>query len=175
MFSETKLLRPSGVRLLLALIVAMAMAGILAVPAWAAPSLAINKQGPATVTKGASFSYMLTVSNPGDATTTGVTVTDQLPPGVALRAPLPSGCTATSGANGQITVSCNVGDLGVNQLVPLRLNVTAPRTPGTISNLGTATSTNATSSTSNTVTTTVKLKKKHHRHRRHHHHRRWWR
>jgi uncharacterized repeat protein (TIGR01451 family) len=169
LFSETKLLRPSGLRLLLALIVAMAMAGILAVPAWAAPSLAINKQGPATVTKGASFSYMLTVSNPGDATTTGVMVTDQLPSGVTLRAPLPSGCTATSGASGQITVSCNVGDLGMNQLVPLRLNVTAPKTLGTISNQGTATSTNVPAITSNTVTTTVKAKKKkHHRHHRHH-------
>ncbi|MEA2218861.1 MAG: hypothetical protein QOJ35_1487 [Solirubrobacteraceae bacterium] len=70
--------------------------------------LSIAKTGPATVTAGGELTYVLTAANHGPSPATGVTVTDQLPAGIAYVS-----STASQGscaAAGQ-TITCAVGSL----------------------------------------------------------------
>ncbi len=51
---------------------------------WSSPQLALRKSGPSTATLGATMTYRIEVSNPGDVTANNVVVEDALPPNTSF-------------------------------------------------------------------------------------------
>jgi uncharacterized repeat protein (TIGR01451 family) len=96
----------------------------------AADLVLTNTVAPNPVAQGQSLNYTLTVTNLGPSMATSVTVTDALPPGVALvsAATTQGSCTNIGG-----TVFCNLGNLAVATNAVLTVVVTPP-TPGIITN-----------------------------------------
>lgn len=117
-------------------------------PSWAQvvtdADLSITKDGPEQVEPGQQFDYVLTVSNAaGAATATGVTVRDLLPPGVRFVESDPAICTpALPNAEDRVEVICTVGDLPAGESETITLTVTAPTTPGEITNRASASADN---------------------------------
>lgn len=117
--------------------------------------LSMNKNGPASVGVGATFSYTLSVFNAGPSTATSVSVSDTLPPGLSfVFASGPSGpCTYTPP-----NVTCGMGSIAPLASANAILTVRAPASPATINNTATATAlepdVNALNNTS-TATTNV--------------------
>ena len=81
--------------------------GIITVVSGGTPSLTINKSGPVTATTGAHITYVITVTNDGDADAMGLVITDVVPSGAhyvsggtldanTVRWAVPSLATATS-------------------------------------------------------------------------------
>jgi uncharacterized repeat protein (TIGR01451 family) len=102
------------------------------------PALSVNKTGPARAIAGATAAYRITLTNVGDATATGVTLTDIVPPGMMLVG-RPAG-TTVAGKN----VRWTLGDLAPNQSVSATVRLRSSRTiSGRRCNLARATSTNA--------------------------------
>ena len=94
--------------------------------------LALGKgASPDPVNTGDTLKYTLSVDNNGLSTATGTTLTDILPPGVSYQS-----ATASQGTCGHSagTVTCDLGDLGVGATATVEILVTAPSTPGTITN-----------------------------------------
>lgn len=97
----------------------------------------------ATVTAGDPVGYLITVSNTGAATATGVTLTDTLPANTGLTwtvSPAVAACSITTG-----TLTCNFGSIGAGGNG--HVHVTSPTssaTCGSISNSASATATNQT-------------------------------
>src|SRR6266511_3629721 len=80
---------------------------------------------------GSGFTYSATVFNNGDDDATAVVLTDPLPAGVGFVSATPSQgtCNNVSG-----TVTCNLGALALNDTVTVDIAVTAPASPGMITN-----------------------------------------
>jgi uncharacterized repeat protein (TIGR01451 family) len=92
---------------------------------------------PNPVAPGGTLTYHLTVTNNGTpampATTSGVTLTDVLPAGVTFVSATPS----TGSCSGTSTVTCNLGIFPSGATATVDIVVTAPNTPGTITNTAT--------------------------------------
>lgn len=94
-----------------------------------------DSQDPSTIN--GSLGYMLDVTNNGPDTATNVVVTDTLPGNVTFQSASTSqGACSESGG----TVTCNVGDIANGDSVEVNILVTAPPTPGTITNTASVTS-----------------------------------
>jgi uncharacterized repeat protein (TIGR01451 family)/MYXO-CTERM domain-containing protein len=109
--------------------------------------------GPNPVGTGGNESYSVNVANGGPIASGPVTVTDTLPTGATFAGATGTGwtCTVASGV-----VTCTHAALGNGESAPLTIDVTAPATPGTMTNVVTVSSTVADpSGTNNTVTTTT--------------------
>lgn len=109
---------------------------------------------PDPVQLGGTLTYQVAVHNYGDLPATNVTVTDALPAGVTLVSATPSqgSCTGTS------TITCALGGLASGGSASIAIAVTAPASPGTLTNTatvaGTETEANLANNTS-TATTVV--------------------
>jgi uncharacterized repeat protein (TIGR01451 family) len=125
----------------------------------ASSDLKITKTAaPTPIVSGNSLTYTLWVTNMGPATSTNVTVTDVLPPGLTLTSATPS----QGDCSGAPTVTCNLGTLGVNasSSILISVNVNSTSTTGTITNTGSVTGSQSDPITANnsataTVTVTV--------------------
>jgi uncharacterized repeat protein (TIGR01451 family) len=93
------------------------------------PALALTKTGPALVRLGDNVSYLIAVSNTGNAVAKDVVVTDQVPDGLVDE-------------SGKSELTFNVGDLGPNQskTIPVTLKSTKR---GQVCNVAIAKSSNA--------------------------------
>ncbi len=106
--------------------------------------LGISKTGsPDPVPSGSNLTYLITITNNGPQTATGVAWTDQIPAGTTFVSLASPGATCTTppvGGTGQ--VQCQIGTLSANQMVSATLvvNVTAPP-DSVITNTATVTST----------------------------------
>ncbi len=94
--------------------------------------LSLTKTGPAVIGPGDSISYTLTYANAGPAPATGVVVTDTIPAGVTVVAPV--GCTLTGS-----TLACAVGDVsaGASGEVTVTGTVAAGTEGATLTNVAT--------------------------------------
>lgn len=96
------------------------------------PDLALTKTASSpTVASGSDVTFALRVANTG-AASGPFTVTDTLPAGLTVKAPLPAGCTST----GQ-TVTCNNTGLASGGNVTYNIVATAGMTPGAVNNTAT--------------------------------------
>jgi uncharacterized repeat protein (TIGR01451 family) len=116
---------------------------------------------PEPVARGGTLTYHLTVTNNGTpampATTSGVTLSDVLPAGVTFVSATPSSGTCS----GTSTVTCNLGIFPSGATATVDIVVTAPNTPGTITNTATVaaltTDPNPSNNTASAVTTVSSL------------------
>jgi uncharacterized repeat protein (TIGR01451 family) len=117
--------------------------------------MSITKSAPNAVLIGGTLSYHLTVTNNGTpampATTSGVTLTDNLPPGVTFVSATPSSGTCS----GTSTVTCNLGIFPSGATATVDIVVTAPYVPGTITNTATVAALTADPTLSNNTATAV--------------------
>ncbi len=86
---------------------------------------------PPVVLPGKQVSYYITVTNHGPSQASGVSLTDNLPPGTSLFS-----ATASQGScSGSNPVTCNLGTLGVSSSAQITVVVTVdPSATGTLSN-----------------------------------------
>ncbi|GLF96031.1 beta strand repeat-containing protein [Streptomyces yaizuensis] len=113
--------------------------------------LALTKTGPAAVNPGGEIDYELTVTNNGPDDSSGWTVTDPIPAGLANAATTTPGCSITAG-----TLTCTGGALAVGDSTTIALTGTAA--PGATGVTNTATVTgddNDPNPDNNTDTTTT--------------------
>ncbi|MYB28247.1 MAG: DUF11 domain-containing protein, partial [Acidimicrobiaceae bacterium] len=89
---------------------------------WQAPSLNVTKDGPASVGLSRTANYVISVTNEGDRTATGVTLTDTLPAGMSYVSADPEPSETGDG-----TVVWSLGDLDPagNALVSVTLSADA--------------------------------------------------
>ncbi|MFZ5828904.1 MAG: hypothetical protein ACOY3P_02405 [Planctomycetota bacterium] len=114
---------------------------------WTAPSLAIQKSGPAVATLGATLTFRTTVSNPGDQPAQDVIITEDVPEGASyVRSNPPAEVTGRR-------LTWQLGALGPGQSSAVEVDFKAERT-GSISSCATV---NASPNlrASNCATTTV--------------------
>jgi uncharacterized repeat protein (TIGR01451 family) len=99
-----------------------------------APDLVVTmSDSPDPVTFGSNLTYTITVTNIGEVTATGVTLTDTLPAGATLVS-----ANSTAGTcSGTTTITCGLGTLSGGSTVTVTIVVTPP--VGTITNTATAT------------------------------------
>lgn len=100
-------------------------------------NLSLSKQdSPDPVAPGGTLTYTLTVSNAGPATACQATVTDTLPAGTSFVSASGTGwnCSEASGV-----VSCTATSLAPGVAPAITIQVTAPTTPGLITNTATVT------------------------------------
>ncbi|MFE7131841.1 DUF11 domain-containing protein, partial [Streptomyces sp. NPDC057638] len=117
--------------------------------------LALTKTGPASVTAGGDITYTITVANNGPDDSTGWTVTDTIPAGLADAATTTAGCAITAG-----TLTCTGGALTAGDSTTITLTGTAAAGATSIANTATVTGDdpdpnpdNNTDTTTTTVTT----------------------
>ena len=119
--------------------------------------LFLNKTGPATGHVGQPMTYIITATNNGPATATGVTVTDTLPKNTGFGSATSTQGTCTPRPHSQI-VDCNIGTMTSGATVTVTL-VVKPTQKGSYTNTATvkATSPSDPNSANNTssVTTVV--------------------
>ena len=85
---------------------------------------------PTVVNFGANLIYLIDVTNIGDLPATGVTLTDTLPPGVAL-----AFANSTVGTcSGTTSIICNIGTLNVEATAIVTIVVATPSLESTITN-----------------------------------------
>jgi uncharacterized repeat protein (TIGR01451 family) len=106
------------------------------------------------VVAGQPLSYLLSVSNAGPSTATGVVITDTLPGGVTYTS-ASNGCVYNAGSR---TVSCATSDVGSGSVVSATVQVRVdPATTGSLLNNATVstldTDTNASNNTAQATTT----------------------
>jgi uncharacterized repeat protein (TIGR01451 family) len=95
----------------------------------AKPNLVIAKAGPSSVT-GSNFDYTLTVSNNGTAGTSGtITVTDNLPTGIAFVGSSSTGSVWSCSASGQLVTCTSNASIIVNANSNIILTVQAVSVP----------------------------------------------
>ena len=92
------------------------------------PNLSIQKDGPAQVVTGDTFSYTIQVANAGPDQARAVTVTDALPAGVSFIGATPS---VGSCAEASATVSCALGTLANDASASIGIKVHADALTGT--------------------------------------------
>lgn len=102
---------------------------------------------PATVNS--SLAYTITARNNGPNTATNVVITDTLPASVDF---VSFSTTQGSCMRSGSVITCNLGTIGVGQVVTVQIVVT-PRTPGTITNSVTGTSTEVDTNPANNTAT----------------------
>ena len=88
---------------------------------WSSADVAVRKTGPASATIGSTVKYVIEVSNPGDLSAEGVTVTDEIPNGMTYLGSNPSG-TATGR-----TIQWQVGQLTAGETRRLEVDFRAER------------------------------------------------
>ncbi len=88
------------------------------------------------IAPGGLLTYTLQVVNLGPASATNVVVVDTLPPGVVFVSSAGTGWTCS----GTAAVSCQRAALAVGAASPITIAVTAPLTPGTLTNAATVSS-----------------------------------
>jgi len=90
-----------------------------AAPVVSSADVAVSAAAPGTVESGAPFSYVLTVTNYGPASATGVILNDSLPAGFVL-----SGVTVSQGSysTGAGAVTANLGSLAVGATAAVTVN-----------------------------------------------------
>jgi len=122
----------------------------------AAADLAVTKSdSPDPVVVSTNLTYNITVVNNGPSTATAVVLTDTLPGTVTFVSATPSQGTCTQAAG---IVTCPLGAINSGANVTVAIVVTAPSTPGNISNTASATGAEAdptAANNSNTQGTTV--------------------
>jgi uncharacterized repeat protein (TIGR01451 family) len=91
----------------------------------------------AAVPVGSAVTYTLTVSNLGPDTATGVTVRDNLPPGVTFVSAAAAGWQESEAAG---VVTFTTDSLASGASATLTVNILAPNTPGNITNVSTVSS-----------------------------------
>jgi len=96
--------------------------------------LQVTKTAPATVNINEDFSYTVTVTNAGPSDACGVVVTDTLPADVTFVSASTSTGAACTHDGAAHTVTCDLGRMDNGDVVTITINVTAPATPGTITN-----------------------------------------
>jgi uncharacterized repeat protein (TIGR01451 family) len=115
-----------------------------------AADLAVGKSGPAGSFAGTNFSYTISITNFGPLTATALSVTDNLPTGLAFVSSLPA---TTTNLSGQV-VWTNLGNLAAGAVTNLTLNVTAT-TRATVTNFAFVGSPTVDPNPSNNVSTPV--------------------
>jgi len=90
--------------------------------------VSVAKGGPTQVTVGGTIMYTLMVSNSGPDEAPNVVVTDTLPAGVTFVSASPE-CSEAAGI-----VTCVLPSVAASATVNLAIDVTAPNTPGTLTN-----------------------------------------
>lgn len=117
------------------LTVAIALASLAAGAAPARPAAAagtadvfVSLSGPATVFTGGLISYTVTFGNAGPDTATNVVLTDPLPAGTVFQPTASSSCWQLSGGVLTCTTAAGANTVGT----PLVLGLTAPTSPGTV-------------------------------------------
>ena len=116
-----------------------------------AASLTVEKTASAThVNTGAPITYTINVTNDLLQDATGVVLTDTLPPGATLAAPLPGHCTAVSAV-----ITCQLGTLTPGSGAQTVIEVLAPLVPGSITNTATVVSNESTVPSTDTAQTVV--------------------
>lgn len=78
--------------------------------------LGVTKTGPATVSPGGDIAYTITITNNGPNASSGWTLSDEIPAGLAGAATTTDGCSIASG-----TLSCTGGALAVGGTVDIAL------------------------------------------------------
>lgn len=103
--------------------------------------VALSLSGPTSLATSVAFAYTISVTNLGPQAATALSVSDALPAGVvfqALAAPVGWSCsTPAVGSNG--TVSCTSPNLAPGSPQNFAISVTAPVSPGPISDTATVT------------------------------------
>ena len=107
------------------------------------PSLLISKVGsPDPVLPGGVLTYQLQVTNTGAIAASGIIVTDTLPAGMDQNPVIwQTGPSWTGCGQAGLVITCTLPFLGANAVIssnvssPITLNVTAPITPGIITNV----------------------------------------
>ena len=95
----------------------------------AAADLAVTKSDSSDpVAPGASFDYLLEVTNNGPDPAVAAQLTDNLPADVTVNS-IPANCSQTAS-----TITCDLGDLAVSEVVNLTFSVTAPGMETTLTN-----------------------------------------
>lgn len=102
---------------------------------WSAAGLGLRVRGPAVGSVGATLTYRLEVSNPGDLTVEGLTIADALPDGLSFLSSVPPPM-----APGR-TLQWQIPRLGPGQCCNVELNVRADRA-GSVSNCAEAAAAN---------------------------------
>lgn len=95
--------------------------------------LSITKTGPPTVSPGGQISYTITVMNNGPSAATNVQVLDTIPPTTTYVSATPSQGTCAQGP----PVDCDLGGILSGNSATITLIVTAPATPGLVTNSAT--------------------------------------
>jgi uncharacterized repeat protein (TIGR01451 family) len=107
--------------------------------------------------RGANFTYTYQVKDGGSQPAFGVTFTDTLPAGLTL-----VGASTNTGAPCALsadTVTCTLGDIAVGAQVNVTISATAPTTPMTLTDTGSASDTNGdTQPSNNSFSVTVQIK-----------------
>jgi len=112
-----------------------------------APDVAVTmSDSPDPLSFGSNLTYTITVTNNGELTATGVTLTDTLPAGATFV----SANSSAGTCSGTTTVTCGLGTLTPGTTVTVTIVVTPP--VGTITNTATATINEAEPSANNTAT-----------------------
>ncbi len=105
--------------------------------------LQVTKSGPGAATAGQAFDYTITVVNDGPASTTDVTLTDDLPDGLYLNGWTASqGTCSWLGGRASAAVTCDLGAMANGAGAEVTLNVT-PLVTGTMANTASASSAKA--------------------------------
>src|SRR5207247_2302749 len=108
---------------------------------------------PNPVGTGGNVAYAVAVQNAGPSSSGPITVTDTLPTGAPFASASGTGWTCTPSAG---TVTCTHAALTSGGSAPLTINLTAPGTPGSMTNRVTVSSTSPDpSGINNTATTTT--------------------
>ncbi len=112
-----------------------------------APDVVVKmSDSPDPLSFGSNLTYTITVTNNGELTATGVTLTDTLPAGATFV----SANSSAGTCSGTTTVTCGLGTLSAGTTVTVTIVVTPPG--GTITNTATATINEAEPSANNTAT-----------------------
>ena len=101
---------------------------------WTSPGVAIRKTGPAVGSIGATLTYRIVVSNPGDQPAENVVVTDTIPPGLSFLTSRPAGEAVGN------TIRWTLGRLGAAETRTLEVDYRADR-EGTVSSCSEASAT----------------------------------
>ncbi len=115
----------------------------------------VTKTAPASVNAAGGFDYSITVTNNGPSTAENVTLDDPLPAGVGFVSVAPGSPTCTEAAG---TVSCGLGSLASGASTGVTISVTAPVSPGSVTNtatVGTSTPESDDTNNSDSATTSV--------------------
>jgi uncharacterized repeat protein (TIGR01451 family) len=112
--------------------------------------LAVGKSGAAASYLGANFSYTISVTNFGPSAAANLSVTDNLPAGLAFSSALPNNVKIT----GSQIVWTNLGTFAANAVTNLTLNVTVT-SRGIVTNFASAGSPTLDTNTANNVSTPV--------------------